>query len=242
MQPPVKNSFNWGSLTPSVMMVSLVVMLRRIPIQSNATSAAREPTESTLRYSSPLELVSAHDGDAVESHSPHQEGQETQAGSGTDVQALQPDPGMASSEDLRRQLHAAVARAEQYANDLSNFKRHTEAEGGHLRTSAQQELLGELGDTLRNLEQVLKADGDDVDPLRQGVAMVLKGLESVYARHDLVRIPVTGVPFDPQLHEAVLTEDSPDHPPGINVREIAPGFRTTAGRVVRPARVSVARR
>jgi molecular chaperone GrpE len=182
-----------------------------------------------------LELASERDGVAME-------GQETQAGSAPDGLAPQPDPDLESTEDLRRQLHAAMAQAEQYANDLSNYKRHTEAEGCRLRTSAQQELLAELGDTLRNLEQVLKADGDDVDPLQQGVAMVLKGLESVYAQHDLERIPVTGAPFDPQLHEAVLTEDSADHPPGINVREIAPGFRTTAGRVVRPARVSVARR
>ena len=70
----------------------------------------------------------------------------------------------------------------------------------------------------------------------------LKGLEAVYARHDLERIPAAGAPFDPQLHEAVLTEESLDHPPGTIVREIAPGFRAADGRVVRPARVSVARR
>lgn len=198
--------------------------------------------EPTLRYSSPLHVVSEHDGAAMDSQPVHQEGQETQEGSGPDVPVPLPDPGLESTEDVRRQLHAAVAQAEQYANDLSNFKRHTEAEGRRLRTSAQQELLAELGDTLRNLEQVLRADANNVDPLRQGVAMVLKGLESVYAQHDLERIPVTGAPFDPRLHEAVLTEDSPYHPPGINVREIAPGFRTTEGRVVRPARVSVARR
>jgi molecular chaperone GrpE len=168
-------------------------------------------------------------------------GQETQAVAAS-AEAPLADPETQTIEDLRHQLHAAVAQGEQYAKDLSNFKRHTEAQGCRMRTSAQHELLAELGDTVHNLEQALEADADDADPLRQGVAMVLKGLEAVYTRHDLERIPATGAPFDPQLHEAVLTEESPNHPPGTVVREIAPGFRTADGRVVRPARVSVARR
>jgi molecular chaperone GrpE len=82
----------------------------------------------------------------------------------------------------------------------------------------------------------------DPEALREGVVMVLRGLEGLLGRHGLGRIPTgPGQAFDPQLHEAVLVEPASEGVPrGAIVREISPGFQAASGRVVRPARVSVA--
>jgi len=149
-------------------------------------------------------------------------------------------PVEAQTDELKRQLNAAMELAEQYAADLATYRRHTEAELGRARETAQQEALSELGEMVHSLEQALLADGADAGAIRDGVAMVLKGLQGAFERHGLQRIDAVGRPFDPTLHEAVLVEASREHAAGIVVRELSPGFRTAAGRAVRPARVSVA--
>ncbi len=142
-------------------------------------------------------------------------------------------------EQLRRELQAALRQADQLARDLQTYRRHAEGRLSRIQTESRAEALAELGDVLRSLELALEAPPTDPAALREGVALVARSLETTLERNGLERIATVGEPFDPRLHEAVLTEPARDLAPGTVVRELAPGFRT-AERVVRPARVSVA--
>ena len=48
-----------------------------------------------------------------------------------------------------------------------------------------------------------------------------------------------GVPFDPAVHDALQQVDSPDHPPGMVIREFERGYKL-GDRLLRPARVIIA--
>ncbi|HEX7137791.1 MAG TPA: nucleotide exchange factor GrpE, partial [Vicinamibacterales bacterium] len=74
-----------------------------------------------------------------------------------------------------------------------------------------------------------------------------KGVELIHAKlHDLLRkkgvkpIDAVGADFDPNLHQAVIHEVSPDHREGEVIGELRKGY-TIGDRLLRPAMVKVAK-
>ena len=77
--------------------------------------------------------------------------------------------------------------------------------------------------------------------IRNKATNIERQLRSVLESRMVVRIPAEGTPFDPEQHEAIGSVDTSEHPEGIVVEEIEPGYKM-GGKVIRPARVKVARR
>jgi len=88
---------------------------------------------------------------------------------------------------------------------------------------------------------------DDIDRARQhgdltgGFSAVGEALEALTAKLGLERFGEAGEPFDPSVHEALMQAD-PDPTASVAVcaAVFSPGYRMSGGRVLRPARVSVA--
>ncbi len=68
--------------------------------------------------------------------------------------------------------------------------------------------------------------------------MVVQQLGTVLARHHCTPIPALGQPFDPNFHDAILHQPSPDFPPNTVIQEVHQGFQLH-DRVVRPSQVIV---
>ena len=66
-----------------------------------------------------------------------------------------------------------------------------------------------------------------------------KLLETTLARHGVTGFSALGQPFDPNLHEALMQQES-DAPAGTVVSEMSRGYKLNE-RLVRPAAVVVAR-
>ena len=88
---------------------------------------------------------------------------------------------------------------------------------------------------------------DDVDRARQhgdltgGFQAVGEALEALTAKLGLERYGAAGEPFDPSVHEALMqAEPDPTASVAVCAAVFQPGFRLSGGRVLRPARVSVA--
>jgi molecular chaperone GrpE len=71
-----------------------------------------------------------------------------------------------------------------------------------------------------------------------GIQAVDRQLRSVLEGHNVVRIPAHGELFDPEIHEAVASDPSEEHPENTVLQELEPGYKM-AERVIRPARVRV---
>ncbi len=88
---------------------------------------------------------------------------------------------------------------------------------------------------------------DDVDRARQhgdltgAFQAVGEALEGLTAKLGLERFGEPGEPFDPSVHEALMQAE-PDASASVAVcaAVFSPGYRMSGGRVLRPARVSVA--
>jgi len=122
--------------------------------------------------------------------------------------------------------------------DFDNFRKRMEREREENRRYALAEPLRELLPVLDNLERAATAQGR-LEDLQRGVEMIARQLAETLRRFGLSEVAALGEPFDPQVHEAVLREESADVEVPTVVDEMQRGYRLHE-RLLRPALVRVA--
>lgn len=138
-------------------------------------------------------------------------------------------------ENLKQQLLRAYA-------DLQNFRRQSAQRIEEVRLYANEDFMRVLLPTLDNFERTLAAlkNGATLESLEEGVTMVYKNLVSNLTQFELTRIPAVGQHFDPLVHEAITTWESPEFENDTITDELEAGYKLK-DRVIRPARVRVVR-
>ena len=122
--------------------------------------------------------------------------------------------------------------------DFQNFKRRTEKEKSDIYAFANEKIVRELLDVIDNFERALAA-GTGGDKFLEGMEMILKQLQAVLERAGVAEIKCLGEDFDPNFHNAVMTEDSAEYESGKVTEVLQKGYILNS-RVVRPAMVKVA--
>lgn len=124
--------------------------------------------------------------------------------------------------------------------DWENYKRRVAREKEELVAFANQRLLLGLLPVLDNLDRAIAtapAPGDE--KLRQGVEMTARSFRDTLAKEGVAEIEAApGQPFDPVLHEAVMTVENPSFEEDQIVLEFQKGYKL-GDRVIRPSRVQV---
>jgi molecular chaperone GrpE len=150
-------------------------------------------------------------------------------------------------ELLERELAEARARSEEHlynwqrsAADFSNYKRRTDEERSVATQFSNAILISKLLGVLDDFDRALENVPDDAhDAWIEGVQLVERKLRAVLESEGVSPIPALGEPFDPNLHEAVVHEDTADHPDNEVIGELQRGYRL-GDRVLRPSLVRVA--
>jgi molecular chaperone GrpE len=124
------------------------------------------------------------------------------------------------------------------AADLDNYKKRAVKEKEEVQRYGNERLVKELLPILDNLERALAA-APEGDPLASGVALTRRLLEEALARFGVTSFSAKGQPFDPRLHEALMTVATADAAPGTVLEEQHRGFHLHE-RLIRPAAVVVA--
>lgn len=139
----------------------------------------------------------------------------------------------AQIQDLQNKLLRAHA-------DFDNFRRRTRQEKEELSLYAGAKLVTDLLPVLDNFSLALKsaASTGESDGLAKGVDMVFKQLQSVLEAAGLRAMEAVGQAFDPNLHEAVVSEKVEDQEPGIVLEVLRPGY-FLKDKVLRAAMVKV---
>jgi molecular chaperone GrpE len=176
------------------------------------------------------------------------------AGSGSAAAPL-PAPKGAPVEDaerLRAELDMSQERARQVfaqlkdehdrllrtAADLENYKKRAAKERDEVQRYGNERLVKEILPVLDNLDRALAAAPPE-DPLRSGVEMTRRMLEDALGRFGVKGFSARGQPFDPRVHEALMSVATADAAPGTVVDEQQRGFFLHE-RLIRPAAVVVA--
>jgi molecular chaperone GrpE len=152
----------------------------------------------------------------------------------------EPD-AVASSGDVASELTDQRDKYLRLAAEYDNFRRRTTKERQDAQQRGQAELLKSIIDSLDDLARFAHVDPSTTDAktMVDGVSMVEKKLLKALTGLGLEIINPIGQPFDPALHEAVMTEPaaSPEEDHMV-ARVFQQGYRFN-GQLLRPARVVV---
>jgi len=147
-----------------------------------------------------------------------------------------PDVEAESVETLRDRWLRAEA-------ELQNFRRRAVREWDEVRRAAEERAFLELIGVIDDLERALDAAREEGAPGRwsDGVRLTVQRMRDYLARQGVVVLDPAGRPFDPAYHEAMLEMDPPAGvAPGQVIQVVLKGY-ARGDRVLRPARVVVAR-
>ncbi|HEV7179552.1 MAG TPA: nucleotide exchange factor GrpE [Candidatus Baltobacteraceae bacterium] len=156
-------------------------------------------------------------------------------------------PAASGESDLRAQLDAATAKADDNYNkfllamaDFENYKRRMERDSASLYTAYRRKLLERFLPVMDNLERALQFDTNGGDKFRNGIEQTLRGFEAVFAGEGVKAIDVKGKAFDPRIAEAIGTAPAPSGVEDDTVLEVAEKGYTIGEELLRPAKVIVA--
>ena len=123
--------------------------------------------------------------------------------------------------------------------EFENFKRRNRQEAQLNSKYKDQKFAENLLPVIDNLERALAIDGTDESfiALNKGVEMVYKNLVETLEKHDIKAIDALNQPFDPNFHQAVMTEAA-DSESDIVIEEFQKGY-ILKDRVIRPTMVKV---
>jgi molecular chaperone GrpE len=173
-------------------------------------------------------------------------------GPGVDPEATTVLPDGAFSPELRgleQALAAATAKAEdnynQYLRVLAEFDNYRKRAARDLESAhrfAVERFAQELLPALDGFEAALaNAAGAAPEQLLEGQAATHRLLLKAFEKAGIgVLDPPAGAAFDPNEHEAVVAQPTGEQPPGTVLKTVQKGY-VLNGRVLRPARVIVAR-
>jgi molecular chaperone GrpE len=153
-------------------------------------------------------------------------------------------------ERLQRALAEADERGkshwEQYLRavaDLDNVRKRAQRDIEAANRYGLERFLTELLPVMDSLDLAVRnAPQADAASLRAGQAATLQLLERALEKLGVRAIdPAEGERFDPERHEAVMTQQAAGAEPDSVLKVVQPGYELN-GRLLRPARVIVAHR
>lgn len=158
---------------------------------------------------------------------------------------------IATRSELKRieaenaELKSQLARRQA---DFENYRKRVERERNETYNRVVADVAAKLLPVSDNLKRALEAESsveaaesDEFRHFLSGVDLIWKQLNGVLDALGVKPIPSVGEPFDPHVHEAVVTEATDEYEPDTVMQEIVAGYRL-GDKLIRPALVKVATR
>ena len=178
----------------------------------------------------------AEDTEAGEKADTEADAEAGKAGSGTAEETGETEKadetGESGAED-----EALMAKYQRLMADFQNYKRRTEKEKSDIYAYANEKLILGLLEVIDNFERAVLSETAD-EKYAEGMEMIFKQLKGVLEKSGLEEIKALGEGFDPNFHNAVMTEDNDQFESGSVTEVLQKGY-TLNGKVIRPSMVKV---
>jgi molecular chaperone GrpE len=128
------------------------------------------------------------------------------------------------------------------AADFDNFRKRSRRDEADALKRGREGLLKDLLPVFDNLERAIQhaETAPEAKAVADGLRMVLKQFLDTIDKIGVKRIAAVGQPFDPSKHEAIQQMESKDHPAGVVMAEVQPGYTMGDG-LLRAALVVVSK-
>lgn len=146
------------------------------------------------------------------------------------------------------ELERAQTQAAEYLDQLqrtqaefANYKKRVEREREEYMGLANAALIGKLLPILDDCVRALQTIPDKLQGLTwvEGIILIERRLRMILEQEGLTEIEAVGEQFDPELHHAVVREESTEHSEDTITGELQKGYKLN-DKVLRPSMVRVA--
>lgn len=156
---------------------------------------------------------------------------------------LEAGPAEAETEKLKAEVAAAKDQVLRAQAEMQNVRRRAEQDVEKAHKFALDRFAGDIVTVADNLERALTTidrNDDKQKPVAEGIELTLKSLLDTLQKYGVKQLNPMGEPFNPQEQEAIAMVPNPAMEPNSVMDVMQKGY-TLNGRVIRPARVVVAK-
>jgi len=157
------------------------------------------------------------------------------------------EPAQTSSEtpdavaELQRERDELYDRLLRKTAEFDNYRKRIDRERREQADQTVTRFLEELLTVVDDFDRALTVESErDTAAYRKGVELIHAKLHDMLRRQGVKPIDALGTDFDPNLHQAVIHEPSPDHREGEVIGELRRGY-LIGDKLLRPAMVKVAK-
>jgi len=149
-------------------------------------------------------------------------------------------PENADLEQAQRERDDFKDRWLRKSAEFDNYRKRVERERREQADQAVVDILQQLLLVVDDFDRALTVSGDEGGAYRKGVELIHAKLHDMLRKQGVRAMDVVGSDFDPNVHMAVMHEESPEHREGEVIGELQKGYMLH-DRLLRPAMVKVAK-
>ncbi|MDD2238290.1 MAG: nucleotide exchange factor GrpE [Bacilli bacterium] len=143
---------------------------------------------------------------------------------------------------LKEQLTLEKEKALRAQAEMLNYRKRKDDEVSQLFKYANEDLILSLLPIVDNFERAIKLDDNDLtDELSKflsGFKMIYGNLITILNNNHVMEIETQGQEFDPNMHQAIITEKDENKPAGVILEVLQKGYKYK-DKILRPAMVKV---
>ncbi len=146
----------------------------------------------------------------------------------------------AEKKEAEEAKKAEEAESERYMRlmaEFQNFKKRAAKEKSDIHAYANEKIVGDLLPVLDNFERALSTETED-EGYAKGMQLIFEQLKTALGNAGLEEIKAMDEEFDPNVHNAVMTETIEEKEDGTITKVLQKGYKLK-DKVVRPSMVAV---
>ncbi|MDI6401007.1 nucleotide exchange factor GrpE [Balneolaceae bacterium ANBcel3] len=145
-------------------------------------------------------------------------------------------------DTLREEAASAKDSMLRKAAEFENLKRRTQREKESIFSDANAEAVTRFLPVREDLKRSLESLGasEAEQSIRKGLELILQSFDAILEKYDVEAIEDTGVPFNVDLHDAMLSQPAGDESiaPNTVIQVLEPGYKM-GEKVIKHAKVIV---
>ena len=176
------------------------------------------------------EEVKAEEAKAPEEEVPEETAGEEKAGEAEATEKAAADEKAAAEAESERYMRLMA--------EFQNYKRRAAKEKTDTLQYANEKIVGDLLPVIDNFERALATETDDLEGYAKGMQLIFEQFKKALENVGLEEIKAMDEEFDPNVHNAVMTDNIEDKDDGKITKVLQKGYKLR-DKVVRPSMVAV---
>ncbi len=143
-----------------------------------------------------------------------------------------------AEEETKKAEEAESERYMRLMAEFQNFKKRVAKEKSDIHAYANEKIVGDILPVLDNFERALDAEGGDLEAYAKGMQLIFEQLKKALENAGLEEIKAMDEEFDPNVHNAVMTDNLEEKEDGTITKVLQKGYKLK-DKVIRPSMVAV---